>query len=317
MTYIGYKKGRDNRIIVLEIIGKHNESRKDIVDKNYAKMRCSKAKVIDIYNMDNKDEKFNEAFALINNEFKYTINKIVEPNKYNDNCDTVCTGGIHYFKSFEAAYQYMQRIDFDNYTGEVKTWYKNGRIAEKYNFVNGNMNGLHELWYENGQLSQKYNHVNDKMNGLYESWYENGQLYEKYNLVNNKMNGLYESWYKNGQLLEKYNAANDKIYGLREMWSKTGILSTKNYLNGTDLSLYAHKPQPNVQIQSTQPNVPTQSTQYQQPQYRQQQYGQQYYRPQYYQQQYYQQQYQQQQYRQQSPQYYRPQYYQQQYYKRY
>jgi antitoxin component YwqK of YwqJK toxin-antitoxin module len=279
MTHIGYKKGQDNRIIVLEIIGKHNELRKDIVDKNYAKMRCSKAKVIDIYNMDNKDEKFNEAFGLLIKEFKYTINEIVEPDEYNDDCDTVCTGGIHYFKSFEATYQYMRRIDFHNYTGEVKTWYENGQLAEKYNFVNGYTDGLHKTWYKNGQLAEKYNHVNGAIYGLCESWYENGQLHEKNNLVNGNNDGLYEEWHENGQLAEKCNYVNGKIDGLRESWSKTGIRSTKNYHNGIDLSLYAYKPQ---QIQSTQPNVPTQSTQYYQ---QSTQYYQQYYRqsPQYYQ----------------------------------
>ena len=88
---IGYKKGLDDRIIVLEILGKHNEDRKDII-KDYAKMRCSKAKVIDIYNMNNKDEKFNEAFGLHDKTFKYTLNEIVVPDKYDEDCDTVCTG---------------------------------------------------------------------------------------------------------------------------------------------------------------------------------------------------------------------------------
>jgi hypothetical protein len=289
---IGYKRGKNNRIIVLKIVGKHNESRKDIVNKNYAKMRCSKAKVIDIYNMDDKDEKFNEAFSLHVGEFKYTINEIVEPDKYDEDLDMVCTGGIHYFKSFEAAYYW--NFDFINYTGEAKVWHENGQLAEKCNNVDGEINGLYEAWYENGQLSGKCNYVDGVANGLYEAWHKNGQLARKYNMVSGKIDGLLEKW------------------------SETGIRSTEKYSNGIKLSLYAYRPQQYGQ-QLPQQHYKQLPPQYQQPQYGQQyrqQYGQQYQQQQYQQQQYGRQ-YQQPQYRQQSPQYYRPQYYQQQYYRRY
>ena len=34
--HIGYMKGYDGRIVVLEILGKHNENQNNIVDKRFA-----------------------------------------------------------------------------------------------------------------------------------------------------------------------------------------------------------------------------------------------------------------------------------------
>ena len=70
--HIGYKKCQDNRIVKLEITGQHNEDRKDIVDKNYAPMRCSQAKVIEIYDMHDKSVKYDEAMSFYKS-LKYKV----------------------------------------------------------------------------------------------------------------------------------------------------------------------------------------------------------------------------------------------------
>ncbi len=49
--HVGFMKCCGNRIVVLEIIGSHNENRKNIVDRSFADMYTKEAKVIKIYNM--------------------------------------------------------------------------------------------------------------------------------------------------------------------------------------------------------------------------------------------------------------------------
>src|SRR5690606_23435258 len=105
-NHIGYKKCSNNRIVKLEIIGDNNERRKYIVDHTHAKHRCSRATVIDIYNMDNKDEHYTEAYSIYNDSFVYQVGETVKPELFDSNIDNVCGGGIHYFLSEETAYHY-------------------------------------------------------------------------------------------------------------------------------------------------------------------------------------------------------------------
>ena len=48
MNQVRFKKCRGNRVVELEIIGTNNESRK-VHNPEFAKYRCSKARVLKIY----------------------------------------------------------------------------------------------------------------------------------------------------------------------------------------------------------------------------------------------------------------------------
>jgi Family of unknown function (DUF5758)/MORN repeat variant len=151
-AHIGYKKCQDGRIVQLEILGDHNEDRENVVDKRFAKMRCSKAKVIRIYDMHDPSIEYDEAFGIHNKSFRYAIGEIVEPiDEFNGNPNKVCASGIHYFLREEPAYHW-------------------GCKAE---------NGMYERWYESGQIKVRCTIKDGKPEGLYEAWYENGQMWER------------------------------------------------------------------------------------------------------------------------------------------
>jgi hypothetical protein len=297
MAHIGYKKGKDDRIIVLEILGINNELRKDIVNKDFAKMRCSKAKVIDIYDINNKDKKFNNAFGVLDKTFKYIVDEIVEPDKYNNNIDVVCTNGIHYFLNEDAAFNWL--LDSDNYTGEHKEYLGDGQIQRIVNYVNGIVDGSIKIFNSHGQLSCKYNCTDGLKNGVFEEWYENGQPSMKCMYDNGLLNGVFEAWHENGQLQKKCNYNKHVINGKYEEWFDDGrIKSTEMYVNGQskiphNLIQYYGQPTQKQYYQPTQKQYyqPTQKQYYQPTQKQYYRQNVQYYQPkQYYRQnvQYYQ-----------------------------
>lgn len=89
---IGYTKCQNGRICVLEILSDQDENRNDVVDINFARMQCSNAKVLDIYNMYDASIKYDEAHGAHTNGLKYEVGKIVESDL------------IYYYLSQEPAY---------------------------------------------------------------------------------------------------------------------------------------------------------------------------------------------------------------------
>ena len=228
-----YKATRDS-ITTLQILGKTNESRKDVFDPNFAKFRCSKALVIDIEDFWTKEKK-NLTRSIHKNNFIYEIGKEVVPDMYYEHLNVVCASGIHYFKTKEAAEAYfleysnriqdgLQRRYYNSgrllkeftmkgqyLDGLFRVWYENGVPKEEYTYIDCIKNGLYRKWHENGQLKEEYTFKNDKIEGLYSEWYENGQLRKEYTIINHIKNGLYRKWHENGQLKEEYTFKNDKI----------------------------------------------------------------------------------------------------------
>ena len=79
----------------------------------------------------------------------------------------------------------MKRKDITPYNeqGELhgywESYYDNGQLDYKGNYVNGNRHGYWEDYYDNGQLSSKGNYLNGEQHGYWEDYYPNGQLWFK------------------------------------------------------------------------------------------------------------------------------------------
>jgi hypothetical protein len=182
---IGYKKCANNRIVVLEPLGRNNEGRNDIVDANFAKMRCEYARVIKIYDMITKEE-FDSATSFCDNNHKITYEKgkIVYPDKYDIDINKVCGSGIHYFKTEEPAYMYdIDRIDRieSEFTLLYKNWYDNGLCMITCNFKNGMLDGELTFWHDNGIIKLQNHYSNGTLNSKQE-WTSDGIP-----IVNNKV----------------------------------------------------------------------------------------------------------------------------------
>ena len=234
--HIGYKKCRDGRTAALKILGIHNEDRRDIVDKQFAKMRCSRAQVIEIYNMHDPSIKYEEAFGIYDKTFKYTVGEVVEPvDEFDEDLDKVCASGIHYFLTEEPAYYWKYEPKNDLY----KSWHENGQMYCRCTYENGEIDGLCEIWYSNGQMHERYTYENGELDGLFESWYSNGQMYQRHEYENGEIDGLCESWYSNGQMRERCTYENGELDGLFESWFDNGLMWERcTYENGMREDLY-------------------------------------------------------------------------------
>jgi len=98
------------RLIKLGITGKTNEGRMvRICNRDYAKFRCSEAKVLEIVDWQGKEK--TEAWSTYSGmpPVHYVVGKTVVPHGWNTDLDVICGGGIHYFTTKKAARQFRTR----------------------------------------------------------------------------------------------------------------------------------------------------------------------------------------------------------------
>jgi antitoxin component YwqK of YwqJK toxin-antitoxin module len=107
-------------------------------------------------------------------------------------------------------------------TGIVETFWDNGQLWVRGNYIDGKQDGLHENYYENGQLWSRGNYVDGKRDGLSEEFYENGQLRSRGNYVNGERDGLWDGFDREGR--ETY--AGEYIYG--EMFDDIEVVKNEN-----------------------------------------------------------------------------------------
>ena len=104
-SFIGWKKcaGNDRKryIVKLEIL--EDAKRSSSTSK---KCRCSKAKVLEIQNLDGTKTDVNEVYSTFDGNFKYKIGEIVEVSDFDERYWIKCSKGIHFFMSRGSAVSY-------------------------------------------------------------------------------------------------------------------------------------------------------------------------------------------------------------------
>jgi antitoxin component YwqK of YwqJK toxin-antitoxin module len=240
--HIGYKKCRDNKLVILEILGENNEERDGVSDKYYAKMRCSKAKVLWIFDMDDDTIQYDEAYGIYNPKFRYEVGQIVEPDHFNPNLNTICGGGIHYFLSSDGAYMYNLNPHSAKYTGQYENRNNTGNLLGRINLIDGKRHGFQEIYYLNGQLKTREEYEHGKLVGSKEKWYDNGQIMEFIH-----SHGLCEKWYKNGQIKERSNYENGRQTGDVETWYEDGQPRERSIFTDNKKYMVCEKWYPNGQ----------------------------------------------------------------------
>jgi antitoxin component YwqK of YwqJK toxin-antitoxin module len=192
---------------------------REVIDENYAKYRCNKAIVVKIYNKFDEKEEIDRIRSDHDDRFEYIKGKDVYEPKYNLIMDEVCTTGIHFYITKEAAFYYNLSSIND---GIFKKWFADGKPLKKCSYKDDKLEGLYETWYKNGNRQTKCSYKDDKLEGLYENWYEYGNRQSKCNYKDHKLEGLYEAWYANGNRQSKCSYKDDKLEGLYEEWYENG-----------------------------------------------------------------------------------------------
>lgn len=88
----------------------------------------------------------------------------------------------------------------------------------------GKKTGLYQSWYSNGQMWRRCNYVDGEKMGLFQSWYQGGELWEQCLYIHGKKEGLAQVWYGNGRLFEQCTYRNDEYVGQYQWWSYNGEL---------------------------------------------------------------------------------------------
>jgi antitoxin component YwqK of YwqJK toxin-antitoxin module len=90
---------------------------------------------------------------------------------------------------------------------EVKeTYYKNGTISSRTEYVNGVREGWHRVYAEDGTLVSEVNFVNGKMEGQLKAYYIDGAMKMIANYKNGVLEGETTSFFTNGKIraIQKY-----------------------------------------------------------------------------------------------------------------
>ena len=87
--------------------------------------------------------------------------------------------------------------------GSWLTYFENGQLKEKSNFIEGAKDGLEVRYFKNGILSANINFKNGIRDGSWITYYTNGQLYYEGNYKNGERDGSWVFYFDNGQLMSK------------------------------------------------------------------------------------------------------------------
>ena len=100
-SFIAFKKLIDNRIAKLEIPEYAKRS-----SATSRKCRANTAKVLEIFNAQNHNEKFEIGYSIFNMNFEYKVGEFVSPDRFDDDRFNECSNGIHFFITLQEAIDY-------------------------------------------------------------------------------------------------------------------------------------------------------------------------------------------------------------------
>lgn len=122
--------------------------------------------------------------------------------------------------------------------GESISYYKDGQLEAKGNYINGLRDGFWEFYWYTGQLRSKGNYKRGKFDGEWREYIEgNLHLVKTYRF--GILEGDSESYYSNGQLNWKGQYKNDQLEGEWVYYDIHGNISEKgSYLNGLRYGLW-------------------------------------------------------------------------------
>jgi antitoxin component YwqK of YwqJK toxin-antitoxin module len=235
-----YKSCEKNWIVYLQPIEGTitNVGRDNVVDPKYAKFRGNKfmvAKIEHKYDV-NLTTKSVVSSGYRQKSLTYHLGEMVAVEDYNMNKNIICTTGIHFFLTREAAFSYEKPIGkylkqlsgpyttyHDNGVKRSETTYENGKLHGPYVSYHANGNKHAELTYEKGEPHGSYHEYHDNGNKHIEAAYENGKPHGPYVSYDVNSNKSSESTYKNGHL-----------HGDRIVYCRDNITSSK-YENGKEI----------------------------------------------------------------------------------
>lgn len=100
------------------------------------------------------------------------------------------------------------------FSGECVVLFQDGQgVKELLTFKDGILDGIRESYYPNGQLSRKGQYLNGKLHGKWTAWDEKGNLKYEVHYESDKLTGHYITWFHTGVIKEKGMFDQDRKIG--------------------------------------------------------------------------------------------------------
>ena len=100
-SFMAFKKLGDGLIAKLEIPEYAKRS-----SATSRKCRASEVKVLEIFSIDNHEEKHEVGYSQYKSDFKYEVGKSVFPDSFDEDRFNECSSGIHFFITLQEAIDY-------------------------------------------------------------------------------------------------------------------------------------------------------------------------------------------------------------------
>lgn len=107
--------------------------------------------------------------------------------------------------------------------GELKEFYRNGKLKTKQNYQNDTLNDSAFYYHENGNLQSFQYLKNFKKEGVWKKFNEQGKLYEEINFKDGDLDGYWIKYtYRTGRLLQRLSYKNGMKEGKHEFYYNNG-----------------------------------------------------------------------------------------------
>jgi uncharacterized protein len=124
-------------------------------------------------------------------------------------------------KNLKEIYQVKDTIS-NFLQGRYISYFLNGNIESKGQFVNNETTGVWEFYFESGNLKMRGVLRQNSNYGLWEYFYESGQKSMEGTIDNKKREGIWKVYYESGELKETGEYVNNKRSGLWETYYEDG-----------------------------------------------------------------------------------------------
>lgn len=211
-----------------------NEGRKDVVDIDHAKFRGDGFMVIRIINLNNPhmtvEQQINKGYGIMT---IYQVGAVVRPDRYDDQIDVVCSGGIHYFKTLMTAYYY--RPPPARYTGKWMMWHDNGEKSYVGWLDGGKELGRWIGWYSDGTEKYQGEYYKGLRSGVWREWHSNGQKKSECDYIDGQPFGLYIAWFSDGKKSSEGSYKDGLKTGTWHEWYESGNKKCEtDYIGGVE-----------------------------------------------------------------------------------
>ena len=151
-----YKAVQPHHYAILELLPDSNTNEtRTVVDSDHARYRADKVFVLDIIDVFNEQNHLKESFSWHMRGFKYKVGEICSVNDFNHAIENICTTGIHYFKTKEAAISFCVENKCLNM---IHSWPKNKEF---------------KIWGPDGTLMFHWSKIENT------DWFSNNVIFKK------------------------------------------------------------------------------------------------------------------------------------------